>query len=143
VPSLSEPTARRLVAEARSARISTIDPDGRPNLVPIVFVLDRDTLYSSVDAKPKESAELRRLVNIRANPEGVAVIVDHYEEEWPALWWVRMRGRGRVIEEGPERDRAHSMLRRKYRQYTEMPPQGAVVAVEVGEWRGWSWRPIE
>lgn len=134
---------RRLAGEARSARVSTIDADGRPNLVPIVFVLEGDTIYSSVDAKPKESPELQRLANVRANPEAIAVLIDHYEEEWTALWWVRLRGRGRVLEEGPERERAHSLLRKRYPRYEEMPPQGAVLAVDVTEWRGWSWGPLQ
>jgi PPOX class probable F420-dependent enzyme len=134
---------RRLVSGARVATIATVDPDGRPNLVPIVFVLDGDTLYSSVDAKPKASPRLRRVDNIRADPERVAVLVDHYEEDWPTLWWVRLRGRGRVLESGQERDRAQQLLREKYTQYEDMPPQGEVLAVDVTEWRGWSWRPVE
>ncbi len=133
---------RRLVAEARVARVATIDPRGRPHLVPFVFVLDGDTLYSSVDQKPKADRELQRLRNIRAHPE-VAVLVDHYEEDWPRLWWVRMRGTGRVIEVGPERDRALWLLAEKYQQYATMPPQGPAIAVDVGEWRGWSWRPLQ
>jgi PPOX class probable F420-dependent enzyme len=141
---LTEPVMRRLVREARSARISTIDPDGRPNLVPVVFVLDGDTLLSSVDDKPKDSPELRRLANVRSRPEGIAVLVDHYDDrDWPALWWVRVRGRGRVVEVGPERDRAQELLRKKYEQYADMPPQGSVLALDVTEWRGWSWGPIE
>jgi PPOX class probable F420-dependent enzyme len=140
---LSQSVMRRLVSGARVAAIATIDTDGRPNLVPIVFVLDGNTVYSSVDAKPKDSPRLRRLDNIRTSPEGVAVLVDHYEEDWPALWWVRLRGRGRVLESGRERDRAQQLLRDKYTQYDDMPPQGEVLAVDVTEWRGWSWRPVE
>ena len=50
----------RLTA-ARVARLATTDPDGRPHLVPIVFALDGDTLYSAVDRKPKRSSKLRRI----------------------------------------------------------------------------------
>jgi PPOX class probable F420-dependent enzyme len=140
---LSAPTMRRLVASARSARVATLDPDGRPNLVPIVFVLEGDTLYSSVDAKPKESPELRRLANVRDRPEGIAVLIDHYEEDWPELWWVRLRGRARVLTDGSERVRALELLVQKYPRYRDMPPQGDVLAVDVAEWRGWSWRSLE
>jgi PPOX class probable F420-dependent enzyme len=140
---LSQPAMRRLASGARVATIATVDPDGRPNLVPIVFVLDGDTLYSSVDAKPKAGPRLRRLDNITAHPEGVAVLIDHYEEDWPALWWVRLRGRGRVLDSSRERDRAQKLLRDKYAQYDDMPPQGEVLAVDVTEWRGWSWRSVE
>lgn len=134
---------RRLAAQARSARLATIDPDGRPNVVPVVFVLDDDTFYSAVDAKPKRSKQLRRLANVGDRPEGVAVLIDHYDEDWAGVWWVRLRGRGRVIEDGPERALAHDLLHRKYGQYADMPPLGDVLAVDVAEWRGWSWGPIQ
>lgn len=125
------------------ARLSTIDPDGRPNVVPVVFALDADTLYSSVDAKPKRTPQLRRMENILARPDAVTALVDHYEEDWPRLWWVRLRGRGRVLEEGAERERALTLLREKYSQYRDMPSQGQVLALDVVEWRGWSWGPVE
>jgi PPOX class probable F420-dependent enzyme len=140
---MDQASMRRQVAEARSARVATLDPDGRPNVVPVVFVVDGDTLYSSVDAKPKRSKQLRRLDNVRHRPEGVAVLIDHYDEDWTGVWWVRLRGRGRVITDGPERDRAHDLLLRKYPQYADMPPLGDVLAVDVTEWRGWSWGPLQ
>src|SRR6266540_4372757 len=51
---------------ARVARLATTDPDGRPHLVPIVFALEGDTLYSAVDRKPKRSSKLRRIENARS-----------------------------------------------------------------------------
>jgi len=143
VPSIEQAVMRRLVAGARVARMATIDPDGRPHLVPLVFALDGETLYSSIDDKPKRTPRLRRLANLRANPDLVTVLVDHYEEAWPEVWWVRLRGTGRVVEEGPERDRGLALLAERYPQYRDMPPQGAVIALDITEWRGWSWRPLQ
>lgn len=134
---------RRLVTGSRVARMATIDPDGRPHIVPLVFALDGDTLYSSIDDKPKDTPRVRRLTNIRANPERVTALIDHYEDDWPAVWWVRLRGTGRVLEDGQERDRGLALLAEKYPQYRDLPPQGAVIALDVTEWRGWSWRPIQ
>jgi PPOX class probable F420-dependent enzyme len=133
---------RRLVGEARVARLATIDPDGRPNPVPFVFALNGDLLVSAVDRKPKSTRNLQRLANIAERPE-VAVLVDHYEEDWDRVWWVRLRGRARVVEEGPERDRAVGLLAGKYPQYRTTPPDGPAILVQVEEWRGWSARPIE
>jgi PPOX class probable F420-dependent enzyme len=79
VPSIDPAVMRRLVAESRVARMATIDPDGRPHLVPLVFAVDGDVLYSSIDDKPKRTPRVRRLGNIRANPDRVTVLVDHYE----------------------------------------------------------------
>lgn len=132
----SEVRDARLTA-ARVARLATTDPDGRPHLVPIVFALEGDTLYSAVDRKPKRSSQLRRIENARARPD-VTILVDHYEEDWGRLWWIRLRGRARVLEQGEERERALILLREKYPQYRSEPPDGPVLAVDVTDVREWS-----
>jgi PPOX class probable F420-dependent enzyme len=119
------------------ARLGTTDPDGRPHLVPIVFALDGETLYSSVDRKPKHSTRLRRIENARARPD-VTILVDHYDEDWMQLWWIRLRGRARVLDTGEERERALALLIEKYPQYRHAPPDGPVLAVDVTEVRSWS-----
>jgi PPOX class probable F420-dependent enzyme len=125
------------VTGARVARLATTDPDGRPHLVPIVFALDGDTLYSAVDRKPKRSTKLRRIENARVRPD-VTVLVDHYEDDWSRLWWIRLRGRARVLDEGEERERALELLVEKYPQYRREPPEGPVLAVDVTDARTWS-----
>ena len=122
---------------ARVARLATIDPDGRPHLVPIVFALDGDTLYSAVDRKPKRSQTLRRIENARARPD-VTILVDHYEDDWSRLWWIRVRGRARVLDDGAERERALALLVEKYPQYRAEPPDDAVLAVDVTEVLEWT-----
>jgi PPOX class probable F420-dependent enzyme len=122
---------------ARVARLATIDPDGRPHLVPIVFAIEGDTLYSAVDRKPKRSTRLRRIENARARPD-VTILVDHYEDDWGRLWWVRLRGRARVLDDGVEHDRALELLTQKYPQYRAEPPVGPVLAVDVTETREWT-----
>jgi PPOX class probable F420-dependent enzyme len=124
------------LATARVARLATTDPDGRPHLVPIVFALEGDTLYSAVDRKPKRSQRLRRIENARARPE-VTILVDHYEDDWSRLWWIRLRGRARVLDDGPELERALLLLAEKYPQYRTEPPDGPVLAVDVTEVREW------
>jgi len=125
------------LAPARVARLATTDPDGRPHLVPIVFALDGDTLYSAVDRKPKRSPRLRRIENARARPD-VTILVDHYEEDWSRLWWIRLRGRARVLDAGEERDRALTLLAEKYPQYRIDAPDGPVLAVDIVDVRAWS-----
>ena len=127
----------RRVTTARVARLATLDADGRPHLVPIVFAVDGDTLYTAVDAKPKRSRRLRRIENARARPD-VTILVDHYEDDWSRLWWVRLRGRARVLDEGGELERALELLCAKYPQYRLEPPSGPVLAVEVTEVRSWA-----
>src|SRR5258708_28759885 len=106
-------TTRRGVSEARVARLATVRPDGRPHIVPCCFVPDGDAVHSVVDTKPKSTLALRRLENVRANAS-VALLVDHYREDWAALWWIRLDGTARVVEAGDDRDYALERLREKY-----------------------------
>lgn len=131
---------RSRVGRARVGRLATLDARGRLDLVPICFVLDGDVLYTAVDEKPKRTKHLKRLENIRAHPS-VTVLVDHYEEDWARLWWVRLRCEGRVLEGGREREHALARLAEKYAQYRREPPTGAVIRLAVGEWVGWSADP--
>jgi PPOX class probable F420-dependent enzyme len=108
--------------------------------VPITFVLVGDTLFTAVDAKPKRSRVLRRIENARERPD-VTVLVDHYEDDWSRLWWVRLRGRARVLDDGGEAVRALEALVAKYEQYRKEAPGLPVLAVDVGNWRGWAAEP--
>jgi len=139
VTSLDAAEARRRLASARVARLATADADGRPHVVPFVFAVDDDTVWSAVDAKPKTTTALRRLANVAANP-AVAVLADHYDDaDWTALWWVRADGRGRLLEAGaPEARHGVELLVARYAQYRERPPSGPVLAIEVVRWVGWS-----
>jgi PPOX class probable F420-dependent enzyme len=130
--------ARERFAAARVARLATADAAGRPHLVPIVFAVVDDQVYSAVDAKPKRTTALRRLANVRENPT-VAMLVDHYDDaDWTALWWVRADGLGRVLDPGePEAQRAIARLAQRYPQQRV---SGAVLAVDVKHWSGWSAR---
>jgi PPOX class probable F420-dependent enzyme len=131
-------SARERFAAARVARLATVDETGHPHLVPIVFAVSGDTVYSAVDGKPKRSMALRRLANVQANPS-VCLVVDHYEDDWEALWWVRADGRGRVLDpEDVEARRAVELLAGRYPQHRREPPKGAVLAVDVTRWSGWS-----
>lgn len=130
--------ARQLFAAARVARLATVDPSGRPHLVPLVFAVAGELVYSAVDAKPKRTTALRRLENVRRNPR-VALLADHYDDsDWGMLWWVRVDGVARVLEgEDPEARRALALLAERYAQYRERPPPGPVLAVAVERWSGW------
>lgn len=126
-----------LAATARVARLATLDADGRPHLVPIVFAVAGDTLYSAVDDKPKRrDRELRRLRNARERP-AATILVDHYAEDWQELWWVRIDGSARVLDGGEEADAALALLAAKYEQYARRPPHPPVLAVDVDRTTAW------
>jgi PPOX class probable F420-dependent enzyme len=97
---------------------------------------DRLLIYWAVDRKPKRTSELQRLRNIAADPR-VEVEVDGYDEDWTRLWWVRASGTAREVTGQDERTRGLAALAAKYRQHAETPPDGPVVAIEIGEVAGW------
>ena len=124
------------VAASRVAHLATAGRDGRPHVVPICFALDGETLYTAVDEKPKRTRQLKRLENIEANPH-VEVLIDHYEDDWSRLWWVRLRGTARIVED----PRAVDLLVAKYPQYAERRPEGPVIAIDVEERSEWTSSP--
>lgn len=91
-------------------------------MVPICFVYDGRAFYTALDRKPKRvpPEELVRVRNIQTRPQ-VALLVDHYAEDWKQLWYILVRGQASVLtaEDKEEQERARKMLREKYRQYEE------------------------
>lgn len=128
--------ARRLIGEAQVGRLGTVTPDGRPHLVPCCFALAREVVYSAVDAKPKSTFKLRRVRNIVVN-SAACLLVDHYEDDWSALWWVRVDGTARVLPAGDEDVAARRALASKYPQYREVAIPGPVIALDVARWAAW------
>ncbi|MEU3270090.1 TIGR03668 family PPOX class F420-dependent oxidoreductase [Saccharomonospora sp. NPDC006951] len=135
---LSEQEARGRFAAARVARLATVDETGSPHLVPVTFAVLGDRVVFAIDAKPKSTTNLRRLRNIARNP-AVAVLADHYDEDWSLLWWVRADGTATVFT-GSGRDEPIAALIAKYAQYAGQPPRGPVVSIAVTTWRGWAAR---
>jgi PPOX class probable F420-dependent enzyme len=128
-----EKTPAERFASVPVARLATVDRDGVPHLVPMVFAVVGDVIFSAVDAKPKRSRRLKRLANIAANPR-VSVLADHYEDDWERLWWVRADGVARVVDESAEGLRA---LVARYAQYRATPPAGPFVEITVERWSAW------
>ncbi len=132
-----DPDLRERLGQARVARLGTIRPDGHPHLVPITFALDGDRVVTVIDHKPKTTSRLQRLRNIRANPVA-SVLVDHYDDDWNALWWVRGDGEARIVLDGAEWDAAVDLLVDKYPPYRSRRPDGPVIVVAVRRWASWS-----
>ncbi len=132
-------------AEARSRfagspvlRLATAGADGQPHLVPCTFVVDRSgQIAVGIDNKPKSSVRLRRLDNIGQNPR-VSLLVDHYADVWPELWWVRADGTADIELSGPGHTDHWDQLRLKYAQYRGQTLGGPVIVVTVTSWTGWA-----
>jgi PPOX class probable F420-dependent enzyme len=106
-------------------------------MVPICFALFEDRLVSVVDHKPKRTGQLARLDDIVATGHAT-VLVDHYSDDWAALWWVRIRGEAAVLAAHDPLDApARARLTEKYEQYRAVAPTGAVYSVRLDELRWW------
>ena len=127
---------RRRFASSPVARLSTVRPDRGPHVVPIVFALVGDTVFSAVDAKPKRSTNLQRLANVRADAR-CALLVDHYEDDSRRLWWVRADGTAEVVDEPAAHPGIRALVRR-FPQYRDEPPSGPLLVVTVHRWSGWT-----
>ncbi len=128
---------RRLVSTAPVGRLATVRRDGRPHVVPICFVVTNDVVYSAVDNKPKRHRHLQRISNVAATG-AASLLIDEYDDDWSRLWWVRLDGRARLVDNTVEAERAIRLLCDKYPQYRDQPPSGPVLAVDVERWVGWS-----
>ena len=119
--SLFTPEQVRFLASRRVGRLATATADGRPHVVPVCYAFDGALLYTPIDEKPKRvgAGELRRIRNLRENPQ-VSLVVDDYDEDWSKLAFVIVRGRAEIVERGDERSEALGLLREKYPQYRAM-----------------------
>jgi PPOX class probable F420-dependent enzyme len=128
--------SRAEVAAAPVARLATHNPSGAIDLVPITFAfVDDRTIVTAVDHKPKRTSKLQRLDNIRARPD-VTVLVDHYDDDWTALWWVRLRGTA-TVDDAPS-ETVLAPLVAKYSQYRERRPVGPAIVVIIDDVAGWT-----
>jgi len=128
---------RRRLAEAPVGRLATADGARKPHAVPVCFALSGDVAYFAVDSKPKRTRGLKRLRNIAVNPQ-VSILVDHYDEDWSRLWWVRADGTARIVADPAESSRAIDLLVDRHPQYRQARPEGPVVAISIAHLSGWS-----
>lgn len=132
-------TERIFVDGCRVGHLATADAAGAPHVVPVCFAVLDDSLYVTIDAKPKRTpgGSLKRLRNIAANP-GVAFVVDRYDEDWSRLGWVMLRGRAEILDDGAEHDRAQAALRARYTQYRAMDLAALpVIALRIARVTSW------
>lgn len=131
------------------ARLATLNPDGTPHQIPLVFAWHDGLLWSPVDGKPKAHRQLVRIRNILADPRG-SLLLDHYAAEWTQLWWLRIDIELRVLfldtVSGAAREQVEGAvvaLRAKYPQYRDTPllqdPPTLIEMQPVG-WRSWTAR---
>ena len=112
---------RKFIHAKRVARLSTVDRNGRPHVIPICFVIDRwSNILTAIDSKPKrvDDMHLKRVRNISRNPY-VAIVFDTYQENWDKLCFLLIHGKAELLDDGIAKKEAVCLLRDKYVQYKE------------------------
>jgi PPOX class probable F420-dependent enzyme len=135
---------RAFLESARRAVLATIAPDGHPRLVPICFVVlgEPPILYTPIDDKPKRSDDplaLARIRDIQADAR-VTILVDHWDEDWTRLAWLRAEGRAALLDPGVTNGHVEAVaaLRAKYPQYaTQRLGQRPLVRITLERVIGW------
>lgn len=133
---LPENECRARFQGARVLRLATADAQAQPHLVAATFAVVDNAVAIAIDHKPKRSTNLKRLRNITENPK-VSLLVDHYDDDWANLWWVRADGLARVVDAGDAAEHVSALVD-KYSQYREHRPVGDVIMITVKRWSGWS-----
>lgn len=133
---MTDHDAVELFSGAAVAALATAGRDAAPHVVPVVFAVEGDTIYTAVDAKRKSTHRLRRLANIEANPR-VSLLAEHYSEDWNELWWARADGLAAVHHDGEQMAIGYGLLRAKYVQYERTALDGPVVTIAVTHWSSW------
>ena len=112
---------RDFIESARIGHLATVSGAGEPHNIPLCFWFDGSRFYFVIDEKPKRKsgAEIKRMKNIADNPQ-VALVIDHYDEDWRRLAYVLIRGDARIVEDGAEYALVIQRLRHKYAQYYTM-----------------------
>lgn len=132
---------REFLERLRVARLATVGTDGSPHVVPVVYAVVGDALCFVVDDKPKRTRYgLRRLRNIDADPR-VAVVVDHYADDWSQLAYVLLHGRARRVEAPEEYAVFLTALRRRYPPYRGMafdPRTHPMVRIDIERTHAWA-----
>ncbi|MDQ1377689.1 MAG: hypothetical protein QOE15_1862 [Acidimicrobiaceae bacterium] len=90
-----------------------------------------------IDAvKPKRSARLQRLANIEGDARCV-LLVDHYEDDWSQLWWVRLHAMATAWAGSPPGDVIEALSGR-YPQYRSLGALVGIITLQPTGLSGWS-----
>ena len=133
----------RLLEDERSGVLGTIARSGLPQLVPVCYALVGDAIAVAIDEKPKQGATLARVRNIERDPRAT-LLVDHYEERWEQLAWLRLEGDADIVERGSDWPEALEALRRRYPRYRSMALEGLpVIRLRPARVVGWRWQDTD
>jgi PPOX class probable F420-dependent enzyme len=123
--------------------LGTVHAERGVDAVPVVFVISDERVVIPIDTvKPKATvtstptsgARLQRLVNLSADDRCV-LLVDHYDDDWSQLWWVRAHGR--AVESAPTTETL-AALADAFPAYRARGAVTSTILVAIDAVTGWS-----
>ncbi len=122
------------VRSQRVARVATVGRDGTPHNVPVCTVAASGRIYFATEK------DARKVRNLQTNRR-VALVFDHYSENWQRLAGAMIVGTAVLIDQGVVFRRARQTLYRKYKSYARVAPieEGGSVIVCVTPTHSFSW----
>lgn len=125
----------RLADGPRHGVLATVHAERGVDAVPVVFVVHDGDIVIPVDAvKPKSGRRLQRLVNLEHDPRCV-LLVDHYDDDWSDLWWVRLHGRATEV---PPSDAHLAALAAAHPPYRAEGSVTSVLVLTPTQLTGWA-----
>ena len=131
-----EPWLVELIDSADVARFATLGKQ-RPHIVPVVLVAASNHIYLPIDGKRKRPGTLQRVRNVQTNPHAT-LLLDHYEEDWSKLWWVRIEAIASIV---PLPTSARNKLTKKYAGYADTELGIESIKLEIVSVHKWSQNP--
>lgn len=128
---------RGVLDSAERAVMTTVDPDGYPHTVPVVFAIDDGEVVTPIDRKPKTGKKLRRVRNLERDPRAT-LLVDRWSEEWTELAWVMIRGRASLHAADRSFNEIEKIITR-YPEYRDTIQGSDVIRIVPERISWWSW----
>ena len=114
-------------------RLATADGGGVPHLVPLCFALEKDNVFVA------NATDSKRLRNVTENPQ-VALVADHYSDDWTQLAYVLLFGRAEDLPKDDEHAEACTMLHERYPQFRAAGyriEEGSILALRIEHVAAW------
>ncbi|MDP9233355.1 MAG: pyridoxamine 5'-phosphate oxidase family protein [Actinomycetota bacterium] len=127
---------RELVRTARRGVMTTIDPDGSPHSVPVVYAVVGDEIVSPIDHKPKSGRTLMRVKNLHRDAR-VTLLVDVWDEDWPKLGWCMVRGQAVIDPSAPAE--LMQAINARYPQYRPDEVHDALIRIRPTKLSWWTY----
>jgi PPOX class probable F420-dependent enzyme len=117
--------------------MTTLNEDGSPHAVPVVFGVMGEEIVSPIDHKPKSGQTLIRVKNL-ARDDRLTLLLDLWDEDWTRLAWCMVRGRATV--DAAASIELMEVINTRYPQYAHGEVHDALIRIRPTRFSWWTWK---